>query len=183
MFLRALNIAGSGLTTQQYRLNIVAENITNIETTRTESGGPYKRKGVQVEAISDKSGFASKLDEAMSKNLYKKPDLVNSYAINNTVYQGSGKFLRNVYRGEEMGSVSQNAGVRVTKVTEDSTPGKMIYDPEHPDADEQGYVQLPNVEMVQEMVDMMGASRSYEANVQVINAIKAMATKALEIGR
>lgn len=183
MFLRALNIAGSGLTAQQYRLNIVAENITNMETTRTESGGPYRRKGVQFEAISDKSTFADKLEQAMEKTVYKTPDLVKSYAINNTVYQGSGRFLRNKYKVEAEPGPTAKAGVRVTKVTEDQTPGKVIYDPEHPDADEDGYVQMPNVEMVQEMVDMMGASRSYEANVQVINAIKAMAVKALEIGR
>jgi flagellar basal-body rod protein FlgC len=186
MFLRALNISGSGLSAQRYRLDIIAQNITNIETTRTESGGPYKRKGVIFEALSDKSTFADKLGQSMAKknDAYVKPDLVSSYERNNTAYQGSGDYLANKYKSTGAAAASPNiTGVRIAKVTEDPTPGKTIYDPEHPDADADGYVELPNVEVAREMVDMMSASRSYESNVQVINAIKAMATKALEIGR
>jgi flagellar basal-body rod protein FlgC len=74
-------------------------------------------------------------------------------------------------------------GVRVVGITKDSAPFKMIYDPHHPDANKEGYVEMPNVNVVTEMVDMISASRSYEANVTAINAAKSMATKALEIGR
>jgi flagellar basal-body rod protein FlgC len=74
-------------------------------------------------------------------------------------------------------------GVRVTKITEDSTPFKKVYDPGNPDADADGYVSMPNVDIVTEMVNMISATRSYEANVTSINATKSMAMKALEIGK
>jgi len=72
-------------------------------------------------------------------------------------------------------------GVRVTAIREDNTPFKRMYDPTHPDADAEGYVLLPNVDVMKEMVDMISASRSYEANVTVLNAAKSMMMKALEI--
>ncbi len=75
------------------------------------------------------------------------------------------------------------AGVHVTKVGEDQSPFKIVYDPQHPDADAEGYVRLPNVDVVREMVDMMAATRSYEANITAIDNFKNMAMKALEIGR
>ncbi|MGG6432062.1 flagellar basal body rod protein FlgC [Anoxybacillus sp. D401a] len=74
-------------------------------------------------------------------------------------------------------------GVKVTKIIEDQTPFKLVYDPSHPDADENGYVKLPNVDPLKEMVDLMSATRSYEANVTVLNATKGMLMKALEIGK
>ena len=75
------------------------------------------------------------------------------------------------------------SGVKVSKVVEDRRPFQVVYDPQHPDANDEGYVQLPNVNLLEEMVNMMSASRSYEANVTAINAAKGMAQKALEIGR
>lgn len=80
-------------------------------------------------------------------------------------------------------TASKNNGVRVSKIVEDNKPFPVIYDPTHPDADEKGYVQLPNVNMVEEMVNMISASRSYEANVTTFNTMKAMVSKALEIGK
>ncbi|OLN22794.1 flagellar basal body rod protein FlgC [Domibacillus antri] len=75
-------------------------------------------------------------------------------------------------------------GVKVTRIVEDTeTPNKLVYDPEHPDANEDGFVNMPNVDPLREMVDLMSATRSYEANVTVFNASKAMMTKALEIGK
>lgn len=74
-------------------------------------------------------------------------------------------------------------GVKVSRIVEDQTPFKLVYQPDHPDADEQGYVQMPNVDPLKEMVDMMSATRSYEANVTTLNATKSMLMKALEIGR
>lgn len=79
--------------------------------------------------------------------------------------------------------VTGTEGVAVTRIAEDQTPFKMVYDPQHPDANEEGYVRLPNVDMVKEMVDLMSASRSYEANVTSINAAKNMYLKAMEIGK
>ena len=75
------------------------------------------------------------------------------------------------------------SGVRVRSITEDTTPPKRVYNPSHPDADEQGYVAMPNIDVLKEMVDMMSATRSYEANATTIKSAKRMALKALEIGR
>ncbi|PLR84207.1 flagellar basal body rod protein FlgC [Bacillus canaveralius] len=74
-------------------------------------------------------------------------------------------------------------GVNVSRIVEDETPFKMVFDPEHPDANEEGYVAMPNVDPLREMVDLIGATRSYEANVTVFNASKGMMMKALEIGK
>ena len=78
---------------------------------------------------------------------------------------------------------SSGDGVKVTNIVEDETPYEMVYNPEHPDADEDGYVKMPNVDPLREMVDLMSASRSYEANVTVLNASKSMLMKTLEIGK
>ena len=74
-------------------------------------------------------------------------------------------------------------GVQVTEIQEDERPARMVYNPQHPDANEQGYVAMPNVNTVEEMANMISAQRSYEANVTAMGAAKAMAQKALEIGR
>lgn len=75
------------------------------------------------------------------------------------------------------------AGVRVVGIREDPTPNKRVYDPKHPDADSEGYVEYPNVEIMKEMVEAITASRAYEANVTALNSTKSMFLKALEIGR
>lgn len=82
-------------------------------------------------------------------------------------------------------AVSQNeaTGVKATKISEDETPFKLVYNPSHPDANEDGYVEMPNVDPLKEMVDLMSATRSYEANVTALNASKGMLMKALEIGK
>lgn len=76
-----------------------------------------------------------------------------------------------------------NGGVQVAQIIEDDAPYKLTYNPSHPDADERGYVQMPNVDLLKEMVDLMGATRSYEANIAAMNASKAMLVKAMEIGK
>ena len=146
-FLNTLSINGSALTAQRARLDIISENITNMDTTRTENGGAYRRKTVAFEAIQE-GDFASMLRSKMK-----------------------------IASGEGQG------GVRVSQIVEDQSPMKMVYNPTHPDANAQGYVEMPNVNLIQETVDAMAASRSYQANVTAINAVKAMATKALEVGK
>ncbi|WP_340020006.1 flagellar basal body rod protein FlgC [Paenibacillus sp. FSL H3-0457] len=89
-----------------------------------------------------------------------------------------GTMLQNQMRGSGSGD-----GVRVTEIREDQSPLKPVYDPSHPDANAEGYVFMPNVDIAKEMVDMISASRSYEANVTALNSTKAMISKALEIGR
>ena len=89
-----------------------------------------------------------------------------------------GGYIRSAMKGDNIG-----AGVRVARIFEDKAPFKSVYEPGHPDADAGGYVKMPNVDVVTEMVNMISASRSYEANVTAINATKSLANKALEIGR
>jgi flagellar basal-body rod protein FlgC len=140
--LPALATSASGLTAERLRLDLIANNLANINTTRTADGGPYRR---QVPL------FAEKLQQAL----------------------GSGKAP-----GATVGR-----GVEVTAIVSDNSPPRLIYDPSHPDAGEDGYVALPNIDVVMEMVDMITATRAYEANVTVLNAAKSMTMKALEIGR
>jgi flagellar basal-body rod protein FlgC len=154
-FLSSMNISASALTAQRQRLDIISENVSNIDTTRTETGGPYRRKMVVFE---DKAGDVSFKD-----------------SLNNAIIErdGKGRLVRRDY----------NPGVRVSQIIEDQSDFKTEYNPEHPDADESGYVRLPNVNMLEETLDSMSATRSYQANVTVLNAVKLMAQKALEIGR
>ena len=158
-FMNVLNTSGSGLTAQRLRLDIVSENISNIDTTRTENGGPYRRKVVRFLAV-DNGNFRAALNRAFSRN----PEIHESHR--HMRFEGAGE-----------------GGVVVSHIIEDQTPFKTVWDPTHPDADEYGYVQLPNVELIKEVTDAMSASRSYEANVTAINAVKLMASKALEVGR
>lgn len=140
---RSLVSSASGLTAERLRMDVIANNIANANTTRTEDGGPFRRR---VAVLQSNQPFQAFLEQAQS-------------------------------------GAAPQGGVRVAAITEDPRPFKIKYDPSHPDADANGYVQLPNVDVVTEMVDLIGASRAYEANVTAINAFKAMAMKALEIGR
>ncbi|CDQ40120.1 flagellar basal body rod protein FlgC [Virgibacillus salexigens] len=97
-----------------------------------------------------------------------------------TMQSESANFKSLLNRAKNSG---QPGGVKVTDITEDETPFKFVYNPSHPDANENGYVQLPNVEPLKEMVDLMSATRSYEANITALNASKSMLMKALEIGK
>jgi flagellar basal-body rod protein FlgC len=140
----SLNISASGMTAQRLRLDLIANNLANVNTTRTEGGGPYQR---QIPL------FAAKKEASSLSN------------------------FRNNYFNP-IGS-----GVRVVGIVKDPTPAKVVYDPQHPDAGPDGYVAMPNVNVVMEMTDLISASRAYEANVTAFNAGKTMAIQALEIGR
>ena len=145
-FLSSLDISASGMTAQRLRLDVAAQNIANIETTRTEDGTPYRRKVVTFAEKESQTPFSHVLNAA-----------------------------RDNYSGK---------GVKVSQVQEDSwTDMKMVYDPAHPDADENGYVLYPNVNIVTEMTNLIDASRSYEANATAFNASKAIALKGLEMGQ
>lgn len=146
-FLNSFDISASGMSAQRLRMDIAAENIANVDTTRTESGGPYQRKDVVLQSFGEQS-FRT--------------------ALRNAAY-GRG------YRGTR-------AGVRVAGIVSDDREFKRVYDPTHPDADAQGYVSYPNVDVLKETVDSMSATRSYEANVTALNAMKTMAQRALDIG-
>ena len=170
-FLNALNISGSALTAQRLRLDIVSENISNMDTTRTENGGPYRRKVVQFQPIGTdnfKTALEAAIERAHGKVYGRHTDIRH--------IDHSGHF-------HSRGRATEERGVRVAAITEDDTPFRTIYDPTHPDANEYGYVEMPNVDLIKETVDAMSATRSYEANVTAINAVKLMASKALEVGR
>ncbi len=150
-FMDTLAISASGMTAERLRMDVVANNLANVNTTRTPGGGPFRRQ--QVAMAPATASFGETL-AGLS--------------------------------GEDGGDGSGDAargGVQVSGIVPDMRPFKRVYQPGHPDADAQGYVNLPNVDTVSEMVDMMGATRAYEANVAAVGAVKGMAMKALEIGR
>jgi flagellar basal-body rod protein FlgC len=133
---KILDIASTGMAAQRLRVQLIASNIANSETTRTKEGGPYRRK----EAI---------------------------------------------FRSQDMGfsGALANAGVRVASIRTSQEPFLTRFEPGHPDADADGVVSYPNVNPVEEMVNLTEASRAYEANIAVVRAAKAMASSALEILR
>ncbi|TAJ34685.1 MAG: flagellar basal body rod protein FlgC [Nitrospirae bacterium] len=144
----SIAISVSALDAQRRRLNVIASNMANAQSTQSVGGGPYRRRDVVFQTTSIAPKF---------KQAFKQAEFgVDAQALQ---------------------------GVRVARVIEDPKPGKSIYDPQHPDADKQGYVKMPNVNVVEEMVNMMSASRAYEANVQAISTTRAMWNRALEIGR
>jgi flagellar basal-body rod protein FlgC len=138
-FLRSIEISASGLYAQRKRMDIIASNLANIETTRTEKGGPYRRKMVamRTKPIDD-------FDRVLSQ---------------------------------------QRDGVEIDEIVEDESDLKRVFNPSHPDADEEGYLLKPNIDLVVEIANMILASRAYEANIAVLKSTKQMAMKALEIGR
>lgn len=129
----SLNTSASALTAQRLRMDTIASNLANANTTRTDKGTAYRREMVVFES---------------------KPSAQPG---------------------------AKGAGVHVAKIIEDQSPFRLVYDPEHPDANGKGMVAYPNVNPVVEMTDMISATRSYEANVTVMQAIKSAANKALEI--
>jgi flagellar basal-body rod protein FlgC len=137
-----LQVSASGLSAERTRLHTTSQNIANARTTRTEEGGPYKRKVPVFQAVELPSDpFSNLMDVKL-------------------------------------------AAPMVVDVIEDQRDSEMVYDPGHPDADpDTGLVAMPNVNLVEEMVDMISSSRSYEANVTAMSSTKSMALKALEIGR
>lgn len=143
-FFKSLRISASGLTAERLRMDTIANNLANANTTRSVEGGPYRRQ-VPV--------FAPILDHSMA---------------------GAASPIHNTAQGQ---------GVQVVGVVSDPSPPRMVYDPQHPDANGEGYVEMPNVHVVKEMVDLITATRAYEANIVALNSAKSMAQRALEIGR
>ncbi|HLP18072.1 MAG TPA: flagellar basal body rod protein FlgC [Bacteroidota bacterium] len=167
MLFSSMNVSASGLRAQRKRMNIVAENIANADTTRTKDGTPYQRKFVTFETASQSgSTFASQFPPAEQMS-------VPLAATTDGIALGAG-FSSTSPTPMQLSEVEGD-------VETDTSPFKMIYDPSHPDADANGYVKSPNVNVVTEMVEMIAASRGYEANVTAITAGKQMAKDALEI--
>ncbi|CAH0346195.1 flagellar basal body rod protein FlgC [Bacillus sp. CECT 9360] len=148
-----MNTTASALTAQRLRMDVISSNMANADSSRARMVGP------------------DTWEPYRRKSVVLQP---NEGSFSNFLHTAIGR----------KGSNTVGNGVRVSRIEEDeSTPFKLIYDPEHPDANAEGYVQMPNVDPLREMVDLMSATRSYEANVTVFNASKGMMMKALEIGR
>lgn len=132
---RGLGIASSGLSAQRVRMETIATNIANAETTRTADGTPFQRRVVELAEVPV----------------------------------------------DEVDGTDAGGGVRVAGVSVDPTEGQLVYDPGHPDADERGYVEMPNVDMTTEMIDLMETRRFFEANASVFDAIKSMLSRSARI--
>lgn len=130
-----LKVSASAMSAQRERMNTIASNMANVNSTRTEEGGPYKRRDV----------------------------------IFSTMPVG--------------GNPEELEGVQVEEVIKDERPPRMVYDPGHPDADKDGFVAMPDINIIEEMVNMMTAFRAYEAAVATFNTSKAMFLKTLELGK
>jgi flagellar basal-body rod protein FlgC len=162
----SIRISSSGLAGQRSKMDVIAKNLANAETTRTAEGTPYKRQTVSFsEAVAEKTANANLA--ARKSAAESKLSLTNSRHL-------AGSQARN--------TATPPAGVdmRIGEA-KDASEFKVIYDPGHPDADEEGYVLMPNVNVITEMVDMMTASRAYEANVAAVQSAKEMFAKALNI--
>ena len=160
--LNAIDISSKGLSIQRSKMNVVAENIANAETTETKDGGPYRRQKIAVSEDKTKTSFNSHLQEAGLKLSRTSKGHMPT-------------------RGIQRQGNTPLSDVKMKVVEDGKDAYKLVYDPSHPDADSDGYVKYPDVEVVTEMVDMMAASRAYEANTVAISTAKKMAEQALDI--
>jgi flagellar basal-body rod protein FlgC len=138
----SLSVSASGMTAERQRAEVLVENIANADTTRTATGGPYRRQDVVFQSQDVTSPFSSIFDSQMS---------------------------------------SQGAGVGISQVITDQSEPDRRYMPGHPDADKDGYVSYPKVNPAEDMVDLVGASRSYQANVSAISAVKDMIQRSIDL--
>ncbi len=143
-FLNGLKISSSALAAERVRMNVISSNLANANTTRTEEGGPYKRKDVVFTARDSGATFDNLMRQAFDPNLKE---------------------------------------VKVDGIIEDQKAPKMVYNPGHPDADQNGMVAMPNISVMEEMVNMITSNRAFEANTTALNATKSMANTAINIGR
>ncbi|MCP4728236.1 MAG: flagellar basal body rod protein FlgC [bacterium] len=157
----SIDVSATGMHAQRAKMNATADNIANAETTRTEEGGPYKRKQVLL-----KPGTKSEFVELLGKEILRLRRTKDGHLDNEATVQKR----QNPFQG-----------VIIEGIHEDGSPPRLVYDPSHPDADENGFVAMPNINIVTEMVSMITATRAYEANVTVMNASKNMMMSALDI--
>ena len=158
----SFNISSRGMSIQKKHMDVITENIANTSTTRTEDGSPYKRKYISVEF--EKDNFHNNFNNSLNTG-FKRTNLNHLEPLE----------LNFPFSSHE---TSENFN---TKEVIDNTVGELVYMPDHPDSDENGYVQMPNVNIITEMVNMISASRSFEANLTAFNASKQIAKESLEI--
>lgn len=158
----AMEVSGSALEAERIRAEVVAANMANAETTRTAEGGPYLRRHVVFTADTGDSSFSSQLASQVS-------------GPSGPMTAGS------MTAGSFGDSEPEMGGVRVSAVVADKDAVLRRYDPGHPDADKDGYVSYPDINPVTEMVDLMGATRSYGLNASAVEAEKSMISTSLDI--
>ncbi|WP_373036407.1 flagellar basal body rod protein FlgC [Sulfurimonas sp.] len=159
-FLSSFDISGYGLSAQRVRVNTISQNIANAQTTRTEEGGPYRRKEVVFKAIDFNEQFNKAMGKMTESAKYEDP-------------LNEGEF------GKKVNPAIMS--VVVDKISRDDSEPKMKFDPSHPDADTNGYVAYPNINPVIEMADLVEATRSYQANVAAFESSKSMANSAISL--
>ena len=152
--------SGQAMQAERMRAEVVAANMANAETTRTEAGMPYKRQHV-VFAADAGAGFSGEMASVLGSGTGGTPSQVASLP----------------------GEIALTPGVHISGVVEDPSPPLKRYDPGHPDADKDGYVSYPDINPLTEMVDLMGATRAYGLNSSAVQAEKAMVSSSLEIAR
>ncbi len=159
-FLNSFDISGYGLSAQRVRVNTISSNIANAQTTRTDEGGPYRRKEVVFKAIDFNEYYNKALGESTKSAKYEDP-----------LNEG------------DLGKIVNPAimSVIVDKISRDDSAPKLKFDPQHPDADTNGYVAYPNINPVIEMADLVEATRSYQANVSAFQSSKDMANAAISL--
>ena len=170
MSFNIFDIAGSGMTAQRVKMDTIASNIANIHTTRNPDGskGVYVKKDVSFRTI-----YEETVNRGYSNFQSNNPDAQFDPKTGNLLINANVALNNGLVTG----------GVQVEQIYERADGIKTVYDPSHPDADEDGFVKMPNVNVVNEMVDMMVASRAYEANIASIEAAKSMINNALKIGQ
>jgi flagellar basal-body rod protein FlgC len=158
-----METSGSAMQAERMRAEVVAANMANAETTRTASGGPYRRQEVVFAADQGDSGFLGSMAAATGSAQLSAGTLPALPAL--------------------PGSASVAGGVHIAQVVEDPSPPLKRYDPGHPDAGPDGYVSYPDINPLTEMVDLMGATRAYGLNGSAVQAEKGMISSALEIAK
>ena len=159
-FLSGFDISGYGLSAQRVRVNTISSNIANAQTTRTDEGGPYRRKEVVFKAVNFDEQYNKAIGEGSNSARYQDP-------------LNEGQF------GKKVNPAIMS--VVVDKISRDDREPKMKFEPEHPDADANGYVAYPNINPVVEMADLVEATRSYQANVSAFQSAKDMANASISL--
>ncbi len=175
----ALAIASSGLSAQRLRMDVIAQNLANSETTHTPQGGPYHRRFVQLEAIAPQGATSS--TSTLPDTGTFAPAIAGVPTPGAATAFGTQNLQGTPSIAGTMNSADATGGVRITGVMEDPSDGPLVYDPAHPDADKNGYVRMPNVNMTDELMSLMNARRIYEANATVFQVARAMLHKAIDI--
>jgi len=159
-FLNSFDISGYGLSAQRVRVNAISSNIANAQTTRTDEGGPYRRKEVVFKAINFNDVYNQMINDETQSMAYEDP-------------------LDENQLGDKVNPAIMS--VEVDKIVRDDSQPLMKYEPNHPDADANGYVAYPNINPVVEMADLVEATRSYQANVAAFQSAKDMANAAISM--